>query len=347
MGDKKTDAIPDDDAIQKKDVSDADVEVDQRDVDMEVIIERRNAELIEESKPEEPEPDPDDDPEKKQEKDEKSEPDPDDDPLKDKTEKIVVRGKTEEVPLSKVIDAGKRTLQKESAADEYLKETKTILHDMKTLRDELKKPPKKDEPESDATKDLSDEDLLGAIRYGNDETGLAAIKALRGRNSESFTPEEVGELIDNKLQEREKDKLSDHEADTKKKINEFLYRPVDKGGFADLMKNEILFNQTKFRVEQLVASGKGSYEDIETYKEAGNWVREFVLGERPAEKSDDNNNQGDLEKKKNLKREKDNIKPASGEAARTDKSDDVVVSLEKSRKDTIQEMIKDRQAGRT
>ena len=65
-----------------------------------------------------------------QEDSEEEEPEHEPEEPKEQYVKIVVDGEEREVPLSQIVDAGRRTLQKESAADRRLEEATRLLNEI-------------------------------------------------------------------------------------------------------------------------------------------------------------------------------------------------------------------------
>jgi hypothetical protein len=108
-------------------------------------------------------------------------------PDKPKMVKVKVDGKEMEVPEQQILDAGVRTLQKETAADQRLAEANRILNEAK----EVVAPKVKPLPEMDAV------ELTRRIRLGNDEEAQEAIRLLQGRPQ--ATPEQIAEAVESRV----------------------------------------------------------------------------------------------------------------------------------------------------
>jgi hypothetical protein len=179
---------------------------------------------------------------------------------------LIVDGVETKVSLSKIIDAGKRTLQKETAADKRLEEATRILKEAKETKETKKL------SETDAIKEISEEslsklrrDYIHASQYGTEDEMLAALIAWEtsiktiGTKETSTIPKISTEEV----------KKAIKEVDLETRLNAL---PED-GGYSDLLSNPILRDQTKSLVDSLVINKKGSYDSFDTYKQAGDAIR--------------------------------------------------------------------------
>ena len=114
----------------------------------------------------------------------------------EKTIKIKVDGKEQEVPESKVIEFGIKTLQKETAADARLVEANRAREEANRLLEHVKKNP---EPSEDAPKAAAEDTraLAHAIQYGSEEEAAEALKKLKGNSG--LTPEQAAAMIDERM----------------------------------------------------------------------------------------------------------------------------------------------------
>jgi hypothetical protein len=237
----------------------------------------------------------------------------------DQTVEIVVDGKKTTVLLSKIIDAGKRTLQKDSAADQRLEEATRLLREAKEIaaKAPVKPDPKpKSGPTDEELKQLR-ADYVRATQYGTEEEAVAAMekweKAVKRISAppatETITKDDIRSTI------------------VAVKLEDQVNAPPDEGGYADLMANPILKAHTAAVVDSLVEQGKGSYGSFETYKRAGDAVR--LIGstldpeyEAPAI-SDSDEPADSFEKKRKKKKNIVSITPASKKAdTRTKKKEE-------------------------
>ncbi len=105
----------------------------------------------------------------------------------DELRTIIVDGQQVQVPLSKIVDMGTRTMQKEVAADLRLNQATQILEEAKRVASQPAAPAAAAEP---AISDLNDEQLAELIQFGSKEQAAQAIKALRS-TAPAFKPEDI------------------------------------------------------------------------------------------------------------------------------------------------------------
>lgn len=116
----------------------------------------------------------------------------------EKTIKIKVDGKEQEVPESKVIEFGIKTLQKETAADARLVEANKAREEANRLLEHVRTS-KNPEPSQDAPKAAAEDTraLAHAIQYGSEEEAAEALKKLKGNSG--LTPEQAAAMIDERM----------------------------------------------------------------------------------------------------------------------------------------------------
>lgn len=99
--------------------------------------------------------------------------------------KIKVDGQEQEVTLDKILDAGKRTLQKESSADKRLEEATRLLREIETKYAQ----PKQESP----SQEWDDNTIAEALEHGTTEQKAYAISLIRGRSN--ATPEQLTDQV--------------------------------------------------------------------------------------------------------------------------------------------------------
>jgi hypothetical protein len=180
----------------------------------------------------------------------------------EQTVKVVVDGQEREVPLSKVLDAGKRTFQKESAADRRLEEATRLLNE---ARQRAPQPPVQP-PVQDAEEEETDlSSVVKAIQYGTEEEAAEALKKVlgAGQRKAAPTPDQVAEIAINRMRDEQI-------------LQQFL-QPPDKGGFKDLTDDPYLYGQCVARVNLKRANGD-TRTGFDLYKEVGDEVRAWRDG---------------------------------------------------------------------
>jgi hypothetical protein len=119
----------------------------------------------------------------------------------EKTFKIKVDGKEQEVPESKVIEFGIKTLQKETAADARLVEANKAREEANRLLAHVQNS-QNPEPSKDAPKATGEDvkALAHAIQYGSEEEAAEALKKLKG--NAGLTPEQAAAMVDERMEFR-------------------------------------------------------------------------------------------------------------------------------------------------
>lgn len=250
-------------------------------------------------------------------------PDENDDEPKEQFEEIIVDGKLQKVPLSKIHDAGKRALQKESAADQRLEEATRLLKEAKNQRlsNQDAKKPDDDQGKNDQSgnPDPIEEKRLAyihATQYGTAEEASTAMKEwedavtdkiIKNSGASNATP------IDTETIKRE----IRNDTRAEEIYNKFSAEP-DQGGFNDLLDDSfgtvnvpnpqggmIEMPTLQFMVSQeadrLVKAGETKGYGWDTFKKAGEIVRAKFVKPQSSDGFND---------KRKKKEQIDNITPA-------------------------------------
>ncbi len=119
----------------------------------------------------------------------------------EETRELIVDGQRMRVPLSRILDAGTRALQKETAADMRLAAATELL---KSAQERMVSP-----PVQQVTAQPSDEDaaLARAIQFGTEDEAKAAIAKVRNATP-AITPQQIEAYVQQSLAQ----KLPDHQA---------------------------------------------------------------------------------------------------------------------------------------
>ncbi|HKR43367.1 MAG TPA: hypothetical protein VJU59_27410, partial [Paraburkholderia sp.] len=169
---------------------------------------------------------------------------------------LIVDGKEVQKPLSEVLDAGKRYLQKDMTADERLVEATRILKEAKELSTGRGAQPTETRPSNPVQGEDDDAALARAIQLGSDDEARAAISKLR--NSGRVDDQSITSMIDQRIEFRESAAWAQSE-----------YKDL----FSDpLLKSFFLQKETEARQ----AGDKRSYRDL--YKEIGDDLRKWKEG---------------------------------------------------------------------
>ena len=209
---------------------------------------------------------------------------------------VVVDGEKKKVPLSEIVDAGKRTLQKESAADKRLEEATKLLKEAKEVSTQEEQP-----PVEDAEKPLEvSKDIVQAIQYGTEEEAQKAVQELikMGQTKESLTPDNIKSIVAETVRA---------ETNQQAVLRKFS-KAKEEGGFADIKEDPYLMNMAIGEVNALLESGEEN--TWETYEKAGKKVRDWVSKFQTTQDTS-------FETKKEKKRQTDTVKGAT--AAKVEK----------------------------
>ncbi len=199
---------------------------------------------------------------------------------------IVVYGEKKMVPMSEIRAAGIRDMQKESAADERLRDAKELLKEVKAL---------KSQPEDEETKKMSPKEIAYAIQYGTEEEAATAIEQIGASQNNvqpGVTTEDVEKIVTKTVE------TQNHSKDIFDRFN----LESDKGGFSDISEDPNLMNMAILNVNDRLK--KGETNSWETYEKAGKDVRNWLSKFQPEGKSD-------FEEKKDKKQNIDTVKAAN------------------------------------
>lgn len=165
---------------------------------------------------------------------------------------LLVDGKEVQKPLSEVLDAGKRYLQKDMTADERIAEATKILKEAKQFTGN----PDPQQHPSSPVQDVDDAELARAIQLGTDEEAKEAIRKLR--TSGKIGDDSITSMIDARIEFREAAAWVQKE-------------------YEDVLKDPILGNI--FMQKEMEARQKGDsrgYRDL--YTEIGEGLRKWRDG---------------------------------------------------------------------
>jgi len=196
-----------------------------------------------------------------------------DDETPTETMLLVVDGVEQEVDVAKVVDAGKRAMQKESSADYRLQEATRLLNEAKAMQ-----------PSTDAAPEATTEqppsydaaELAHAIQYGSSEQATAAIEHLgMGANA-------------TQMQGMDQEKLAPLIQDTiaYNSAVEMLGKNPEDGGFGDLWNDPTLRQLFVGKEKEVRARLAAENEPLPTYTEMytgiGNELRKWRDSLSPA-----------------------------------------------------------------
>jgi hypothetical protein len=189
---------------------------------------------------------------------------------------VTVDGQKMKVPGQKIIDAGYRTFQKETAADFRLNVATELMQEAERRMAEAKgaKPADAEKPAVDGP---SDADLAKAMQFGTPEEAEKAMSTLRGRG---FDQKQITGLVVQQSRQAARDELAFQDA------LKFV-----KTEYSDLLSNDHL--KRLFFVEEnryRTPKDKGGLGDTrpyaEVYKDIGDSLRKSLNLTKPAPTSD-------------------------------------------------------------
>lgn len=177
---------------------------------------------------------------------------------------IVVDGEKRTVPLSQIVDAGKRTLQKESTADKRLEEATRLREAAEHEAAEQRR--------INTATEVSD--LAKAIQYGTEEEAGAALRRVMELGRQQAIPQADPNAIAAQVMHN-------------MRVNEAMEKtelPPDQGGFADIIADPDLNDLYVRKVLALAATPEGAQKTPwQLCQEVGKSLREKFL--KPAEKT--------------------------------------------------------------
>ena len=260
--------------------------------------------------------------------------------------KLVVDGTEQEVPLSKVMDAGKRTLQKETAADKRLEEATSLKKSAEQLLADARKKtgqaPGADDGAGEKPQVKDDEfkakkkTWIQAIQYGEEaeaEKALDEMMDVMGRGSTTVTSkEDLSTLVKQALDEREQQEVQKGLEKIRSKFNS----SKDEGGFDDLAGSPYLMDEVSKLVDERLKDGAPNV--WETYEAAGTEIRtRRETAVKPAGKV----KVDDLSEKRRRKAGIDNVSGV-GAKSTSSKTTDEEVSEEDARASAVREIMQKR-----
>lgn len=235
---------------------------------------------------------------------------------------IKVDGVEQQVPESKIREAGIRELQKESAADRRLSEATKLLNEAKSLQ---KPQPDSQKPtgEQSATlpaNQVDAEELARAIQYGTDEESVAAVKRLleaQGRNTATLSQEQIQAQVASAVE-------------FQTAMDRYKQSP-EQGGFADIFNDPEL---QRMAVEKENAKRKAGDNRPywEVMKECGDEVRGWLNKYRTTEQT---TTVGDLSERR---KKKAGANPPRSAQVRTLQKKQSQVQKPKTQREKIEEM---------
>ena len=189
-------------------------------------------------------------------------------PAAAKTRKIKVDGEEQEVPEDKVVEAGIRALQKESAADRRLQEATEKLTRAEQLLATAEKrtaPPDKPESPPSGSPDADVTALAKAIQFGTEDEVKAAVKTMLdrqvpGRSDATPRPEEVVAVVEQRLE-------------FKSALNKF--QTEFKDVWDDPYLRKLAFDEDDRLQKEINAGNREPMNYLERFAEAGKAVREW------------------------------------------------------------------------
>jgi len=179
---------------------------------------------------------------------------------------IVVSGQTMKVKQSQIFDAGRRTLQKETAADFKLEMASKLLRDAEALAVGKQPPaPRADAQmpagEPQAVQGKSDAELAKQIQYGTEEQAAEAIKEIRRRDGVGLTKDSLQAALAELLPSAVGNQVAFHNA-----IQRF------QGEYKDIFGDQHL--ATLFHVQEARARNAGDVRPPEElWKDIGDGIR--------------------------------------------------------------------------
>jgi hypothetical protein len=140
---------------------------------------------------------------------------------------IKVDGKEEQVPLSKIKDAGVRTFQKETAADKRLQEISEREKQLQAYTQQIIANQQQPQVQKDASPQIDPriKQWTEAIQFGTEEEAAGAIQQMMASGQSQAAPDinSVLSAVDAKLHTAEMDR--------------FINSPPEQGGYADIVED--------------------------------------------------------------------------------------------------------------
>lgn len=237
---------------------------------------------------------------------------------------VKVDGQTVKVPVSKVIDAGIRTYQKEAAADKRLEEAARLKAEAERYAQWLATQGRGAEPQQQAQQQVpawqERLDALGdAIQFGDKEQRNRAMleygQIMAGLGAQMALPHMQQAFAERELQQ------------FNQQVAQWFASPPDKGGYGDIASDPELYGIAVALVDSKRANGD-TRNSIDFYKEIGDTVRglrgKFTGGTTAS-----------LDERRDKKRKMDSVPTLSGRATsqpqKEETREDVLESMRRSR----------------
>lgn len=258
---------------------------------------------------------------KKEDKEEKPSPDKDE---KEEMRTIKVDGVEQQVPLSKIEDAGTRTLQKEATADQRLKEANAKLKEVQ---------------EREAK--LSPADKVEDVKASEEDETAIAEKVTQIANAFQYeSPEEaqqgvrdIVEIVSKKLAENKEEAIPPPTAaEIIQEIKQTEFNDKWATTFPDIKEGSRDYNMVSLEVGRLIEEEGLSVTDWNTYETAADSILKMRGKSRKSEKSKET-----FEEKKEKKKGIDNVDPVNLKTDTTKKPEP-----DESASDIINEIKKER-----
>ena len=213
--------------------------------------------------------------------------------------KITVYGEDREVPLSEIMDAGKRQLQKESAVEKRMRELaerEKLINEREASLSQVDVKPDTAQDQGDVA--ISDEEIaaiVSDIQYGTEEQGVAATKKLltavnrpTATTQQALTPHDVERIVEHRA-----------------------IRTRFAKDFKEITKDERLYQMATNKVQQLLQDGEP--DEWSTYEKAGKEIHDWYF--RNAPPTSTGNGDGDESGLKKKREKKTEIEDVSGTGA--------------------------------
>jgi len=191
---------------------------------------------------------------------------------------LIVDGVEKQVPMKDVLDAGRRTMQKESTADQRLREATNLLNEAKKFNPNqppdsgsgVGAPPPEAPPSFDAA------ELARALQYGSEEEAAAAVQKMAHMGANATQMQNVSQ---DKLLPFIQDTIAYNDA-----VN-MLERPAAEGGYEDLWSDPTMRQLFIAKEQEVRAKCAQNNDPLPSYRELysgiGNGLRAWRDGITP------------------------------------------------------------------
>jgi len=250
-----------------------------------------------------------------------------DDTTEDEMVTLIVDGVEKRVAMKDVLEAGRRSMQKESTADKRLREATNLLNEAKQLRGTPNQlpgsgpgvgaPPPETPPSFDAA------ELARALQYGSEEEAAAAVQKMAHMGANATQMQNVSQ---DKLLPFIQDTIAYNDA------VKMLERPAAEGGYGDLWSDPTMRKLFIAKEQEVRAMCAQNNDPLPSYRELysgiGDGLRTWRDGISPQPTTTT------LSDKQNRKRSSDAPPVAGGRMSAPNRD----ASKPKSRKEVLAEM---------